>query len=144
MNCPWQVGASTSKPLFDTIQSDPHTSAVFNDLMVGLSKLKPDLWTTIPVEERILNGAKGEGHPVIVDVGGSVGHDVKEFKRSFPHAQGQIMVQDTRKVLESTNWDAMEGIDALEHDFFTPQPIKGMPFATSLFRSFSVYPCGSH
>ncbi len=61
--------------------------------------------------------------PVFVNVGGNVEHYCALFKTRFPAVPGRVILQD----LPSTLAHAMQtsGVQALEHDFFEPQPIKG-------------------
>ncbi len=61
--------------------------------------------------------------PVFVDVGGNVGHYCALFKTRFPAVPGRVILQD----LPSTLTHAVQtpGVEALGHDFFEPQPIKG-------------------
>lgn len=61
--------------------------------------------------------------PVFVDIGGNVGHYCAKFKERFPNIPGRVILQD----LPSTLAHALHtpGVEALAHDFFEPQPVKG-------------------
>lgn len=61
--------------------------------------------------------------PVFVDIGGNVGHYCAKFKERFPNVPGHVILQD----LPSTLAHALHtpGVEAIPHDFFEPQPIKG-------------------
>ena len=91
------------------------------------SWIDPDFY---PVAERLEAGLKTEGDSgAIVDVGGSVGHDLQAFKVKHPHFQGRLILQDLPQVVP-----LVAGLDpAIEvtaHDFFTPQPVKGKQYSS--------------
>ncbi|KAL9066412.1 MAG: hypothetical protein Q9157_007146 [Trypethelium eluteriae] len=64
--------------------------------------------------------------PVFVDVGGNVGHYCALFRHRFPNVPGRVILQD----LPHTLAQALQtpGVEALAHDFFEPQPLKGARF----------------
>ncbi|KAL9625056.1 MAG: hypothetical protein Q9160_000785 [Pyrenula sp. 1 TL-2023] len=61
--------------------------------------------------------------PLFVDIGGNVGHYCAKFKKVFPTVPGRVILQDLPSTLE--NALQTPGVEALAHDFFEPQPIKG-------------------
>lgn len=60
----------------------------------------------------------------IVDVGGSVGHDLESFLESNPDFNGSLILQDLPETVESIVREKRV-FKAMAHDFFRPQPIKG-------------------
>jgi demethylsterigmatocystin 6-O-methyltransferase len=66
--------------------------------------------------------------PAFVDIGGNVGHYCAMFKNNFPDVPGRVILQD----LPDTLRHALKtpGVEAIGHDFFQPQPVKGMPKKT--------------
>ncbi|KAK4502112.1 hypothetical protein PRZ48_005535 [Zasmidium cellare] len=80
-------------------------------------------WLDIyPAEERFVRDAtKDRDAALFVDVGGNTGNQAAAFRRRFPDAPGKVIVQDLEPVLKN----AESGIDAIPHDFFTPQPVRG-------------------
>lgn len=78
-----------------------------------------------PVQEKLLNGFdQSEDATLLVDIGGSFGHDIGEFRRKFPDAPGRLVLQDLPVVIDQiTKLD--EKIERTKYDFFTEQPIKG-------------------
>lgn len=79
-----------------------------------------------PVQEQLVDGVEiGENDTLLVDVGGSFGHDISDFRRKWPDVPGKLALQDLPEVVSS-----VEGLDSsievMGHDFFTEQPIKGM------------------
>jgi hypothetical protein len=61
---------------------------------------------------------------LLVDIGGGVGHDLIAFKNANPTLPGTLIVQDIPVVVDSIK-DLPLGIQAIKHDFFNPQPVKG-------------------
>ena len=62
--------------------------------------------------------------PLVVDIGGSKGHDIEKFLQKHPDVpKACLVVQDLPEVLEK--FTMHPGITACPHDFFNPQPVKG-------------------
>lgn len=79
-----------------------------------------------PVEERLIAGfEETEDAALLVDVGGSFGHDLAEFRSKFSDAPGRLVLQDLPVVIEQIQ-KLDEKIERTSYDFFTEQPIKGM------------------
>ena len=78
-----------------------------------------------PVDLRLGKDAKNNADAVLlVDVGGGLGHDLKEFKANYPHLPGKLVLQERQEVISQIK-EPSSGIEATVHDFFTLQPIKG-------------------
>lgn len=78
-----------------------------------------------PVQERLVKGAKSEDDAVfIVDIGGSIGHDLAEFGRKHPDTPGRLVLQDLPVVLgQIASLD--DKIERMPYDFYTEQPLLG-------------------
>ena len=74
-----------------------------------------------PVETKLR--VESESSPVLIDIGGGLGHDLVALKKKHPTLPGQLIVQDLPIVADSIK-DLPSGISAMKHDFFAPQPIK--------------------
>lgn len=98
-----------------------------NDRVTGLSSW--DDTQLRPLEEKLGKEAGDQDVPVlIVDVGGGKGRDLKAFHEKFPTLPGQLVLQDLASVLDDEEVKGLDDkIKVMEHDFFTPQPIKGDP-----------------
>ena len=78
-----------------------------------------------PVEHILVSGMNEDSNAVIlVDVGGGMGRDVKLFHQRFPHVPGRIVLQDAPIVIAEAQAELPTKIEAMVHDFFTPQPVK--------------------
>ena len=84
-----------------------------------------------PVEEHLLEGfnAEDEKAALLVDIGGSIGHDLQKFRDAFPDAKGRLVLQDLEPVVgQVKDGDLHESIERMAYDFLTEQPIKGECF----------------
>jgi hypothetical protein len=120
---PVQYGLKTDKPFFAILQSNPRLGSAFNNFMAGYAAARPRWASFYPFEER-LGGASGDG-PLVVDVGGGLGHELAGFDTarggSLP---GQLVLQDLPSVIsEAQESKELPGtVKAVAHDFFEPQP----------------------
>lgn len=64
---------------------------------------------------------------LLVDIGGSVGHELSEFRRKWPDAPGRPVLQDLPEVIaQAKTMSLHSSIELMGHDFFTEQPVKGI------------------
>lgn len=112
---------------FFTWQQQRGYGPAFNNHMGGYRQgrmpwMHPDFF---PVKERLISGADtSPDAPFIVDVGGSVGHDLVEFKKYHPDHPGQLVLQDLPVVIDQIQ-ELDSKIERQSHDFLTEQPAKG-------------------
>ncbi|KAH8892452.1 S-adenosyl-L-methionine-dependent methyltransferase [Thozetella sp. PMI_491] len=78
-----------------------------------------------PVQQRLIDGADtGPDTPFLVDIGGSIGHDLVEFRTYHPNHPGKLVLQDLPAVIDQIA-DLDPAIERMKYDFFTEQPLKG-------------------
>ncbi len=86
-------------------------------------------WYEVPaIMDSVLGNAKYEKEDVLlIDVGGSGGHDLIESHKAHQSMQGRLILQDLPTMIESLDSTALEkqGIEPIGHDFFKPQPVHG-------------------
>ena len=118
---PFQYAMGTKSHYFEWLNSHPRDQIAFNTVM-GISRMdRGEEWFEFyPVEER-LRVAGDE--PLLIDVGGGLGHDLIALKAKFPNVPGKLVVQDLPIVIDHVK-DLPPGIEAMKHDFFSPQPVK--------------------
>lgn len=124
-DCPFQYGHDTDQFFFDWIAERPELLASFSNHMAGYRQGRPS-WMDVdffPVEELLKGLDLTETSPLLVDVGGGIGHDVEEFKAKFPGLRGRLIVQDLPGPIAAAQ--KSPGIELMAHDFFTPQPVQG-------------------
>lgn len=85
---------------------------------------------TFPMASRLGLGVKQDPEAVLlVDVGGSWGHDVQSFHDAHPTVPGRLILQDLPVVIDkvkSRSW--LSGIELMRYDFFTVQPVQGQSY----------------
>ncbi|KAF4126002.1 O-methyltransferase [Geosmithia morbida] len=78
-----------------------------------------------PVEKTLFEGMDTAADaPLVVDVGGGLGHDLNDFKKFYPNHPGKLILQDLEVVLDDVK-DIDPSIQVMPHDFLTEQPVKG-------------------
>ena len=81
------------------------------------------VWTDVfPFEEELSHNMTPET-PLFVDIGGGVGHQCVAIRTKFPKLPGRIILQDLQPMVAQAI--PAEGVEAMAHDFWTPQPVKG-------------------
>ena len=88
-------------------------------------------WYEVP---EIMEGVFGSGvgsdlgkeDVLMVDVGGSTGHDILGFSKAHPNISGRLILQDLAGNIESADTKTLTAhkIEPMAHDFFTPQPVQ--------------------
>ncbi|KDN67897.1 putative O-methyltransferase [Colletotrichum sublineola] len=99
----------------------------FQNHMAGYRQGRPS-WMDdgfFPVAEKLIQGADTSADAAfLVDIGGSIGHDLDEFCRKHPDAPGRHSLQDLPHVLSQVQ-RIDNKIELIEYDFHTEQPVKG-------------------
>lgn len=123
----FQMGYETDMGFFGHVQQEPLTAKQFNNHMSVYAQgrvrwMDPGFY---PVQEQLIDGVTiGDDDVLLVDVGGSFGHDISDFRRKWPGVPGRLVLQDLPEVVVSVK-DLHPSIDVTGHDFFTEQPVKG-------------------
>ncbi|KAJ0120808.1 O-methyltransferase [Diaporthe amygdali] len=125
----WHAGHKTELNAFPWLLSHPRQMEVFMQAMATLRDGMPNWFDIVDFREEVLHGHDTEpAIPLFVDVGGAMGQQCIFFKKAYPDLEGRVIVQDQAQVvsqIEATPLPGFEGIEAIAHDFFKPQPIKG-------------------
>lgn len=83
-----------------------------------------ETWLSVyPVEEE--TKAWNPEAPVFVNIGGGIGHQCAEFKAQYPQVAGRVILQDLPHTIDRAL--QILGVENMVHNFFEPQPVKGMP-----------------
>lgn len=131
----YQLGYGVDTGFFGCLQQEPLTAKQFSNHM-GMYAQGRVRWMDhgfYPVQKQLIDGAAiGDQDTLLVDVGGSFGHDLADFRRKWPHIPGRLVLQDLPEVVVSVK-DLHPSIEVMAHDFFTEQPVKGM-------MAFSMWP----
>ncbi|KAJ5713819.1 uncharacterized protein N7483_011000 [Penicillium malachiteum] len=120
-NGPFQF-AIDSPHYFDFLSSNPYYGQAFNTTMaMSFRRRGQDWFEFFPVADRLQ--VPSDDDPLIVDIGGSQGEDLKKFKAQFPALSGKLILQDLPAVVQGAQ-DLPAGIKVQKHDFFHEQPVK--------------------
>ncbi|KAJ5733504.1 hypothetical protein N7493_002290 [Penicillium malachiteum] len=96
--------------LFKYLADNPREGESFNHYM----------GTIIPIED-LLSGVDSES-PLVVDIGGNLGHDLDKFRVAYPDTAPRLYLQDLPEVIERST--CPDPVNKMAHDFFQPQPVK--------------------
>jgi hypothetical protein len=99
----------------------------FNHHMGGYRQGRPPWMASnfYPVQERLIDGAdQSPDAAFLVDIGGSVGHDLAQFHEFHPKAPGKLVLQDLGVVIGQIK-DLNPAIEPMAYDFHEEQPVKG-------------------
>jgi hypothetical protein len=116
----WQKSMKTDLNFFGWMKQNPEGHKWFQQL-IGVPR-ESEWFHAIPFAEEIRSARLDR--IFFVDVGGSVGHQSAQLKDMYTSLQGRIIVQDLEEIIKAA--PPIEGIEFMTHDFFNPQPIKGM------------------
>lgn len=123
----FQLGHSTPLHAFEFFQKNDF--AGFNNHMAGYN-LSRARWCDpgcFPVEEILGKDLRQDKDAVLlVDVGGATGHDLVAFHEQYPDLPGRLILQDLPVSIQEVK-DLPGIIEPMAYDFFTEQPMKGMP-----------------
>ena len=89
---------------------------------------RPAFFDVLDFEKKFSQGATSST-PLFIDVGGSMGAQCVEFRKRYPNLAGRVILQDLPVVIEQVQAKPLPGSESVEvqpHDFFTPEPIKGI------------------
>ena len=120
-SCMFNWAKNYKGTLFEWFSQHPEQEKDFGYCMKGYAgNFTP--WTDIFPTEELVSGGDSKD-VVVVDVGGSFGHDINVFQAKHSLGPGRLVLQDQEKVIALAQVN--EGIQAMTHDFMTPQVIKG-------------------
>ncbi|TGO58650.1 hypothetical protein BOTNAR_0177g00120 [Botryotinia narcissicola] len=120
---PFQFTRQTDLHCFDWMATQPRIQHAFNTVMIIPRTIGRTAWYEyFPVVEKLK--VESPTDPLIVDVGGGIGHDLVRFKEAHPRLQGKLIVEDIPVVVSGIAPGSLPvGIEAQPYDFFKPQPI---------------------
>ena len=130
----FQDAFDTDKHFFSWFENNQEKLKCFNEYMALRRKADTSWLSVYPVAEQT-KGWDPE-KPVYVNIGGGIGHQCEQFKGQYPNVPGRVILQDLPSSIEKAL--PTPGVENMAHNFFEPQPIKGLtpfPFSSKLFDS---------
>lgn len=117
---------------------------VFNDFNIFMTAQREGraYWLDFyPFEQKLSADPRDSEHDVLfVDVGGALGSEIRELRKRYPALKGRMILQDRQQTIDHVSADS--GMEAMVHDFFTPQPVTGKVFSISSSINYSEHsPC---
>jgi hypothetical protein len=106
--------------MFDFLAANKEQGDRFNTIMGGVMAHQISWLDIFPTKTLIDSAADG---PLLVDVGGNVGHDMERFRQAYPQLAARMYLQDRPEVVKRSK--CPDPLNKMDYDFFTPQPIKG-------------------
>ncbi|KAJ5541027.1 hypothetical protein N7494_006103 [Penicillium frequentans] len=111
--------------IFGLLERNPEQKQAFDDYMAARRVDDMPQWFEIyPAAEKLGQLREDPSAALMVDVGGGPGQELARFKERYPHLPGRFVLQDLPITLNRIE-KLPEGIEAMNYDFFTPQPVKG-------------------
>ncbi|OCL05271.1 S-adenosyl-L-methionine-dependent methyltransferase [Glonium stellatum] len=122
-NGPFQYALGTKLTYFDWLPSKPRLQQAVSAVMAFARSNRGEDWLDFfPVSSKLRVDSPSD--PLIVDIGGGLGQVLRAFKHKYPDLPGKLILQDLPVVIDSVQ-DLPAGIEAMPHDFFAQQPIRG-------------------
>ncbi|KAK7748142.1 hypothetical protein SLS53_001396 [Cytospora paraplurivora] len=127
---PFQFALSRDQPLhfFPWLEANPPNLARFASFMSTYHAGHLNWWDPgfYPVKERLIDGFDSSISDVLlVDVGGSRGHDLDQFVAIHAERPGRLILQDQESVISTIQNKSEKPFEVTSHDFFLTQPVKG-------------------
>ena len=117
----------TNLSTFEWLAQHPDIGHQFN-LFMTTQRAQQHWSETFPVQAKIFDGVTiNKDAPLVVDVAGGFGHDLRILKSKLPSVtKGQLVLEDQASVIDTVPDDLRDAnIEYVKHNFFTPQPVKG-------------------
>ncbi|KAK3934823.1 O-methyltransferase [Diplogelasinospora grovesii] len=110
---------------FDWLGRQPELLHSFHQFMTTQRIGHPQWLDFYPIDKELVPGFDSSDPNAVfmVDVGGSVGHEIQAVKKRFPNIPGRFVLQDRPATIAGVVPE--NGMEAMAHDFFSPQPLKG-------------------
>jgi hypothetical protein len=127
-DCNFQFWRGEGANMFHYVGTNPLLTSDFNDAMECHSKYNLTPWVDIYPTDTAITAAKerpANNTPLVVDIGGGKGHDLKKFLARHPELPaGSLVLEDLPDILKGVPEDLSDAaaIAVQPHDFFTPQP----------------------
>ena len=111
----------TDLPFFQWIPTKPDFLERYNALKKAWDSNAISWFNVYPME--LCSLTLTQDQPLFLDIGGGLGDQAIRLVEQFPTLEGRVIVQDMQSDTASRRH---ERVEFMQHDFFEPQPIKGI------------------
>ncbi|KAI4592216.1 hypothetical protein KJ359_011455 [Pestalotiopsis sp. 9143b] len=122
----FQLAKGWKGDLFSYYDANPREGASFNQVM-GAVMAHQAGWLDIYPHDDIFAEITAEGllesPPLVVDIGGNIGHDIERVRTRYPDLAAKLYLQDRADVIKLSK--CPDTVNKMVYDFFTPQPVRG-------------------
>ena len=125
--------------MWELFAKDAQKKRWFDDYMTGKrSGLKIPWHEVYPAASELFKDPHEPIDVAVVDVGGGQGRHVKSFRKAHPELPGRFVLQDLPETIEAFDKSSADGVEAMPHNFFDEQPLKGkIPTSRPFLHTFS-------
>ncbi|KAG6993884.1 hypothetical protein G7Y79_00050g086210 [Physcia stellaris] len=117
--------AHGTKSIFGLLEKNSEQKQSFDDYMRSRRLVDAPQWFDIyPAATRFADARADADATLLVDIAGGPGQELERFKKSYPDIPGRCVLQDLAITLQRIE-KLHDGVEKMEYDFFTPQPLKG-------------------
>ena len=125
-NTAFHKAHNTTSHFMSFLATKPDFQRSFQTYMSAFNEGRSSWADFYPAQKRIGTGARQDPEAIIfVDVGGGIGHECLALKKKYPKWPGRFVNQDLPHIVLTLD---LEGVESMAHDFFAPQPLKGIRF----------------
>ncbi|KAH8819160.1 S-adenosyl-L-methionine-dependent methyltransferase [Xylogone sp. PMI_703] len=112
------------KTMWQYLDQYPARLDAFNAAQKVNGEANPWTVSLYPFEEELRKFTTNDDTVLLIDIGGGVGHVAKQIRGLTQNIPGKVILQDRPAVISEIT-DPLPGVEKMEYDFFTPQPLKG-------------------
>ncbi|KAF2494859.1 O-methyltransferase [Lophium mytilinum] len=102
----------------------PDRIQAFNSAMQAQTQAAMPTVAIFPFEAELSKFETQDCTPLVVDVGGGLGHTTLRIKELCGNIKGRVILQDRSAVIDDIS-EPLLGVEKMKYDFFTAQPVKG-------------------
>lgn len=112
--------------IFEFLLQHPERFKNFNDAMQARSSQTSLPYNLFPFKSELGEMDTTDETVLLVDVGSGIGQATFAIRKSCGDTKGIMVMQDQKQVIDGIASSLPAGVVGMAHDFFKPQPIKGM------------------
>lgn len=115
--------------MWEFVALDPVRQKNLSKAMEAKSAQNNSPYDLFPFKEEFSKFNTTDETVLLVDIGGGNGQAVTAIRELCTDIKGKMILQDLENVIH-TNTTSISGVDKMDYNFFTPQPVKGNLFHT--------------